>query len=111
MELVGLRGRLKPGAADEYKAAHDAIPDDVIRAQLAAGVRRWLIFQDGLELFHMAECEDFARVAAELALDPSDQRWQAQVSQYKAAVGPSGELESRMQLIYSRQLWTPGGVV
>ena len=40
MDVVGLRGRLLPGAADAHKRAHDEIPQDL------------------LDLFHVAECED-----------------------------------------------------
>lgn len=108
MELVGLRGRLAPDGVAPYAAAHDAIPEQVISAQRAAGIRRWVIFRDGLDLFHFAECEDFARAAAALARDPFDQRWQDEVRQYKAPVSVTGDTESRMELIYSRQIWIPG---
>ena len=57
--VVALRGRLLPGASTEYKRAHDRIPRDVIDAQRASGLRRWLIFQDGLDLIHVAESQDF----------------------------------------------------
>ena len=108
MELVGLRGQLKPGAADGYKAAHDAIPGDVLRAQRAAGIRRWFIFRHDLELFHFAECEDFAGAVAQLALDPFDRRWQGVVGDFKVPVNIAGDTETRMELVYARDLWAPG---
>ena len=50
MEVAGLRGRLMPGAADGYQRAHDEIPQSVLDAQRAAGVRRWLIYARDLWL-------------------------------------------------------------
>jgi|SRR5579863_2235129 len=107
MEVAGLRGRLLPGAADGYKQAHDEIPQALLEAQRAAGVRRWLIFSDGLDLFHVGECEHFDESMRLLAGDPVDQAWQREMSRYKEPIGVSGNTERRMQLIYERDLWLP----
>ena len=107
MEVAGLRGRLLPGALDGYRLAHDEIPQSVLDAQRAAGVRRWLIFADGLDLFHVAQCERFDESMRALAGDPVDQAWQRQMTPYKQPVGESGNTERRMQLIYERSLWLP----
>lgn len=105
--FTALRGRLLPGAADGYIRAHDQIPEDVLDAQRDAGVRRWLIFQDGLDLFHVADCEDFDRSMRLLAEDPRDASWQRQVSGYKQPIDDHGNTETRLELIYDRELWLP----
>lgn len=107
MEVAGLRGRLLPGAADGYQRAHDEIPGELLDAQRAAGVRRWLIFRDGLDLFHVGECEHFEDSMGVLAHDPIDQAWQRQMAAYKETQGESGSTERRIQLIYDRDLWLP----
>lgn len=107
MEVAGLRGRLQPGAVDAYQLAHDQIPTDLLAAQRAAGVRRWMIFRDGLDLFHVGECEDFDESMRILANDPVDQAWQREMSRHKQPLGESGNTERRIQLIYDRALWLP----
>lgn len=106
--FTALRGRLLPGAAAGYIDAHDHIPQQLLDAQRDAGVRRWLIFQDGLDLFHVAECEDFDRSMQLLAGDPRDQSWQHQMADYKQAIDETGRTEARLKLIYERDLWLPG---
>jgi L-rhamnose mutarotase len=39
-------------------------------AAIRRGITRWLIFGDGLDLFHFVECADYDRAIAELAHDP-----------------------------------------
>lgn len=107
MEIAGLRGRLLPGAAEGYQQAHDQVPQELLDAQRAAGVRRWLIFRDGLDLFHVGECENFDESMRLLAQDPRDQAWQREMTRYKEPLGESGDTERRIQLIYERDLWLP----
>lgn len=106
--FTALRGRLRPGAAAEYIRAHDHIPEEVLDAQRDAGLRRWLIFQDGLDLFHVADCEDFDAAMRRLAQDPRDQRWQHEVAAHKQPIDDRGDTETRLTLIYDRDLWLPG---
>ena len=107
MQFVALRGRLLPGAVAEYKNAHDHIPVEVLDGQRAAGLRRWLIFQDGLDLVHVTECEDFDESMRLLAGFPADQQWQRRMAAHKQPVDESGNTERRLQLIYQRDLWLP----
>lgn len=104
MEAVALRGRLLPGAHEPYKQAHDDIPEELLAAQRAAGIRRWMIFSDGLDLFHFAECESFDEAMLRLAQDPVDQSWQREMAAHKQPVDESGETERRLKLIYARDL-------
>jgi len=99
--LVGLRTRLKPGTQDAYEAAHAAISPGVQAAQLKAGIRTWTIFGDGLDLFHVVDCDDFERAEALLATDPTDQRWQAEMAKYVEGLGdPTGSPVHRLRVVY-----------
>lgn len=77
---VGLHTRLKPGAEQRYDQVHTTVWPEVLAAIRRVGVTKWLIFRDGLDLFHYIECEDYERAIAELALDPVNQRWQAEMA-------------------------------
>ena len=59
------------------------------------------IFRDGLDLFHYIECEDFDRAIAELATDPINQRWQAEMApMMEVATDFSGRSSDRMPIIF-----------
>jgi L-rhamnose mutarotase len=99
--LVGLRTRLKPGAQDAYEAAHAAIWPEVQAAQRKAGIRTWTIFGDGLDLFHVVDCDDFDRAESLLATDPADQRWQAEMAKYMEGPNdPTGRTIHRLRVVY-----------
>jgi L-rhamnose mutarotase len=78
---VALRTRLKPGAEAAYEAAHRAVPPELVAAIRAAGAHRWTIWGTGLELFHVIECEDYARLLDELADLPVNVAWQARMAE------------------------------
>ena len=101
-EFVGLHTRLKPGTEEAYHAAHRAVPEELLAAQRAVGIRRWLIFRDGLELFHSIECDDYDHAIAELAKLPVNQRWQAEMAQYMAVAHDySGAASDRLTVIFN----------
>jgi L-rhamnose mutarotase len=101
-EFVGLRTRLKPGMEAAYDAAHTAVPPELLEAQRALGIKRWLIFRDGLDLFHSIECEDYDHAIAELAKLPANQRWQAEMATYtEVAHDYSGAASDRLLLIFN----------
>jgi L-rhamnose mutarotase len=98
---VGLHTRLKAGAEDRYEQAHEAVWPEVLEAIRQAGVRQWLIFRDGLDLFHFIECEDYERAIAELAGDPVNQRWQAEMApMMEVAHDYSGRSDDRLRVIF-----------
>jgi L-rhamnose mutarotase len=100
-ERVGLHTRLKPGAEAAYDAAHAAVWPEVLEAIRAAGVTEWLIFRDGLDLFHYVECDDYARAIAELAELPVNRRWQAEMApMMEVAHDYSGAGSDRLPLIF-----------
>ena len=101
-EFVGLRTRLKPGMEDAYDAAHAAVWPELLAAQRDVGIKRWLIFRDGVDIFHSIECEDYAHAIAELAKLPINQSWQAEMAQYaEVAHDYSGAASDRLPLIFN----------
>jgi L-rhamnose mutarotase len=100
-ELVGLHTRLKPGAEAAYEALHRQVWPDVLAAIRGVGIERWLIFRDGLDLFHVVECADYDAAIAELAGDPVNQRWQAEVAPLmETAHDYSGASSDRLPVIF-----------
>jgi L-rhamnose mutarotase len=80
LDQVGLHTRLRPGAEKRYDELHRVVWPDVLAAIRSVGITRWLIFRDGLDLFHFIECADYDRAIAELAHEPVNVRWQAEVA-------------------------------
>jgi L-rhamnose mutarotase len=100
-ERVGLHTRLRPGAEQEYDALHRAVWPDVVAAIERVGITRWLIFRDGLDLFHYVECDDYDAAIAELAEDAVNVRWQAEVAPLMAkAHDYSGASNDRLPVIF-----------
>jgi L-rhamnose mutarotase len=100
-DSVGLHTRLQPGAEARYDELHRAVWPEVLAAIERVGIRRWLIFRDGLDLFHYVECEDYDAAIAELAGDPVNVRWQAEVAPLMAkAHDYSGEGGDRLPVIF-----------
>ena len=78
---VALHTRLKQGAEAAYEAAHREVPEELRTAIRAAGARRWTIWRSGLDLFHLIECDDYARLLSELAELPVNVAWQARMAE------------------------------
>ena len=79
-ETIALHTRLKPGASDEYEAAHAAIPGELVTALRAAGVLNWRIWRSGQELFHLVDVQDYQAMRRALAEDPVNVAWQERMS-------------------------------
>jgi len=100
--IVGLHTRLRPGAEADYDRAHEAVWLDVLAAIRAAGIERWHIFRDGLDLFHFVECADYDAAMARLADDPVNRRWQEHVAPLMDVPHDhSGAGRDRMRLIFA----------
>ena len=98
---VGLHTRLKPGEEDRYERYHRAVWPEVVAAIEKAGITRYFIFRDGLDLFHLIECEDYERAIAEIANDPTSMKWEAEIAQMMAVTHDfSGESTDRMRKIW-----------
>ena len=98
---VGLHTRLKAGTEARYEEYHREVWPEVLAANRRAGVTKYVIFRDGLDLFHYIECEDFDRAVAELAKDPINLRWQAEMApMMEVATDFSGKSSDRLALIF-----------
>ncbi|WP_224275049.1 L-rhamnose mutarotase [Streptomyces sp. LS1784] len=78
---IALHTRVREDRIEEYEAAHRAVPDELTAAIRAAGVSSWTIWRSGCELFHLLECEDYARLLAELEHLPVNIAWQARMAE------------------------------
>ena len=98
---VGLHTQLKPGVEERYEEYHRAVWPDVLGAIRRAGITRYVIFRDGLDLFHYIECEDYDRAIANLAHDPVNVRWQAEMAPMMARAHDfSGKSSDRLPMIF-----------
>jgi L-rhamnose mutarotase len=78
---VALHTKVRADRIAEYEAAHRAVPEELTRAIRAAGATSWTIWRSGTDLFHLLECEDYARLLAELDRLPANVAWQTRMAQ------------------------------
>lgn len=98
---VGIHTTLKPGAEERYEEYHRAVWPEVLAAIRRAGITEYVIFRDGLDLFHYIECDDYDGAIAELARDPVNVRWQAEMAPMMAVAHDySGAGRDRLPLIF-----------
>lgn len=98
---VGIHTRLKPGEVKRYEEYHRAVWPEVLAAIKRVGIHQYDIFRDGLDLFHYIECDDYDRAIAELAHDPVNIKWQAEMAPMMAVAHDySGGSRDRMPLIF-----------
>jgi L-rhamnose mutarotase len=98
---VGLHTRLKPGAVGRYDEYHRAVWPEVLEAILRAGITKYVIYRDGLDLFHYIQCDDYDNAIAELATDPVNIKWQAEMAPMMAIAHDfSGKSSDRLPLIF-----------
>jgi L-rhamnose mutarotase len=81
LETVALHTRLKPGKESDYDRIHAVIPPELDVALRDAGVRSWRIWRSGRDLFHVVECEDYARMRGQLRDHPANIPWQARMAE------------------------------
>lgn len=80
MEIVALHTRLKVDTIDEYEKTHAVIPLELDSALRRAGVKSWVIWRSGQDLFHWVEVDEFAAMSASLDREPSDREWQTKIA-------------------------------
>ncbi|NUP53520.1 MAG: L-rhamnose mutarotase [Catenulispora sp.] len=88
---VAIHTRLKPEGIAGYEQAHDTIPPAIPRLLRAAGCTGWTIWRNGVDLFHLVECEDWEALKAFLADKEEDQAWQRQVGAFRDFSLPGGD--------------------
>jgi L-rhamnose mutarotase len=77
---VALHTRVASGREAEYDQAHREVPDELVRAIRAAGARSWSIWRSGQDLFHVVDCEDYARLLGALETLPVNVAWQQRIN-------------------------------
>ena len=78
---VALHTKVRADRVAEYEAAHRDVPAELVAAIRAAGVTSWRIWRSGCDLFHLLECEDYARLLAELEHLPVNVAWQERMGE------------------------------
>lgn len=98
---VALHTRIKPGAEERYDEYHRNVWPDVLEEIRRAGITRYLIFRDGVDLFHFIECDDYDRAIAQIAQDPTSVRWEAEIATMMTVTHDfSGAGSDRMKKIF-----------
>jgi len=76
MERMAWKGRIKPGAKQEYIKRHDEIWPELAELLKQAGICNYTIFNTGDELFGYYECEKGVTYAERMqAESPIVDRW------------------------------------
>ncbi|QKW10048.1 L-rhamnose mutarotase [Streptomyces sp. NA04227] len=78
---VALHTKVRADRVAEYEQAHREVPAELTEAIRAAGARSWTIWRSGTDLFHVIDCEDYARLLAELEGLPVNVAWQARMAE------------------------------
>ena len=80
---VAIHTRLKPEGVTGYEQAHDDIPPEIPELLRAGGCTAWTIWRNGVDLFHLVECEDWEALKAFMADKEADHAWQARVGVFR----------------------------
>ena len=80
---VALHTRLQPGGIVGYQDAHDHIPPVIRELLRAGGATAWTIWRNGVDLFHLVECDDWEALQAFMARHGEDREWQARVGRFR----------------------------
>ncbi|WP_030679187.1 L-rhamnose mutarotase [Streptomyces sp. NRRL B-1347] len=83
---VALHTKVRTDRIDAYEAAHREVPAELAAAIHAAGATAWTIWRSGSDLFHVVECDDYARLLAALERLPVNVAWQARMAELLDAV-------------------------
>jgi len=78
---IALHTKVREDRIEEYESAHREVPVELTDAIRAAGATSWTIFRSGTDLFHVLECEDYAKLLAELEALPVNIAWQARMAE------------------------------
>ncbi|MDT9592275.1 L-rhamnose mutarotase [Nocardioides zeae] len=75
-----LHSVLRPGQETAYETEHRVVPDELLTTLRGHGVRDWVIWRDGTDLLHLVDVDDYAALAAAIADDPANLRWQERMA-------------------------------
>lgn len=77
---LALHTRLRADRIEEYEAVHAKIPAELEEVLRAGGATSWTIWRSGTDLFHVIECDDYARLIAAMEEHPANIAWQARLA-------------------------------
>src|SRR5258708_27248683 len=98
---VGVVWSMVAGVEASYVEDPRGVWPDVLAGIRKAGITKYVIFRDGLDLFHYIECDDYDRAIAQLAQSPLNQRWEAEMAPMTAVAHDfSGQGGARMPAIF-----------
>lgn len=105
---IALHTRLKPGAEDEYEAAHREVPAELVAAIRAAGATDWTIWRSGLDLFHVIDCESYDLLLERLADLPVNIAWQARMGEYADVPHDYSNADAGLPVVWELNPTEPG---
>jgi len=82
MPRVAFQLRLRPGTVDEYEKAHQQVWPQLLAKLKEVGISHYSIFRRGLDLFLVMNVSDFERAWEILDKDPTNLRWQAEMTRF-----------------------------
>jgi L-rhamnose mutarotase len=82
MPRVAFQLRLRPGTIEEYEKAHQQVWPQLLAKIKEVGISHYSIFRRGLDLFLVMNVDDFERAWEALDKDPTNQRWQKEMSRF-----------------------------
>ncbi len=80
--IVALHSRLVEGHEHDYDRDHARVPDDLAEAFARHGIRDWRIWRDGLDVFHLVECDDFVAAMTAMGEEPANEAWQGVIDRH-----------------------------
>ena len=82
MPRYAFRLRIKAEAIEDYDQAHLSVWPELLAKLRAVGISDYSVFRRDQDLFLVMRVNDFDRAWDELAQDPVNQRWQAEMAKY-----------------------------
>jgi L-rhamnose mutarotase len=82
MPRVAFRLRLKSATIEEYEQAHRHVWPELLAKLKAVGISDYSIFRRDQDLFLIMRVDDFEVAWNQLANDPVNLRWQAEMAKY-----------------------------
>src|SRR5438270_7484781 len=76
------RLRVKKEAVEAYDRAHEQVWPELLAKLKEVGISDYSVFRRGQDLFLVMRVPDFERAWDELANDPVNLRWQAEMARY-----------------------------
>lgn len=88
MKRIANITKLKPGMAEDYKALHDAIWEEIVAAGHQYGLRNFTMFRKDDYIFSYYEYvgDDFAADMAEKAKCKNQAEWQVECGKFKTDI-------------------------